>query len=88
MINFVPPVQVDISPFLPVEVNFSPDFAVDVQLGHAESKPYQGEYVFTPSDQEQTIQIQGKTAAQNIVIEAIPSNWGRIAWNGYAVTVY
>lgn len=87
MTNLVPPVQVEMSPFVPLAVVISQGFEVEVQLG-PDSKPYQGSYVFTPSDEEQTIEIQGKTASHNIVIEAIPCNYGRIVWDGVTLKVY
>lgn len=43
---------------------------------------YNGPYEFTPSQEAQTIQINGKMAIEDIVVNPIPSNWGLIAWNG------
>lgn len=51
------------------------------------SDPYEGDYSFTPSDEEQVIPILGKTATQDIVINPIPSNYGLISWNGSTLTV-
>lgn len=48
---------------------------------------YDGAYDFTPSEQAQTIQISDKTARANIIIEPIPSNYGRITYNGAYLTV-
>ena len=48
---------------------------------------YDGDYVFTPSAQEQTVPIRGKTARRNITINPIPSNYGLITWNGAVLTV-
>ena len=36
--------------------------------------PYRGDYEFTPSEENQTIEIEGKTANQDIIINPIPSN--------------
>lgn len=49
--------------------------------------PYTGEYEFTPTDEAQTIPIFGKTATRDIVINPIPSNYGKISWNGSTLTV-
>ena len=49
--------------------------------------PYAGEYEFTPADEAQTIPIYGKTATRDIVINPIPSNYGKITWNGSTLTV-
>lgn len=48
---------------------------------------YEGDYEITPSDRAQTIPIEGKTATQDIVIGAIPNNYGLITWNGSTLTV-
>lgn len=49
--------------------------------------PYSGDYEITPTSEEQTIPIYGKTATQNIVVKAIPSNYGEIVWNGSSILV-
>ena len=48
---------------------------------------YTGPYVFTPTDDAQTVQVSGKKATENITINPIPSNYGRITWNGATLTV-
>ena len=48
---------------------------------------YDGAYEFTPTDSEQTIAIENMVARQNIIINPIPNNWGRITWNGAVLTV-
>lgn len=48
---------------------------------------YDGAYDFIPTEQAQTIQISDKTARANIIIEPIPSNYGRITYNGAYLTV-
>lgn len=52
-----------------------------------ESRPYQGDYEFTPNGETQIIEIAGKQAAQDIIINPIPSNYGLIAWNGAVLSV-
>lgn len=49
---------------------------------------YTGSYEFTPSENTQTIQINGKTPSRNITINAIPENYGRLIWDGHTLTVY
>ena len=51
------------------------------------AKRYEGAYEFTPSDDEQTILIAGQIAEQNIKINPVPQNYGRIEWNGATLTV-
>lgn len=48
---------------------------------------YEGEYEFTPSESLQTIEIENLMATKNIIINPIPSNYGRISWNGSIITV-
>lgn len=50
-------------------------------------KDYTGDYIFTPSQQEQTINIAGKRAITDITINPIPQNYGLITWNGSFLTV-
>ena len=51
------------------------------------SDPYSGPYEVTPSEETQTLETALKTAMQNIVINPIPSNYGRISWDGAVLTV-
>ena len=48
---------------------------------------YTGSYSFTPSGEEQTIPISGLLATENIVIAAIPNNYGLVSWNGAYLTI-
>ena len=48
---------------------------------------YQGETTFTPTDTAQTIEVENLVCAENIVINPIPSNYGKITWNGSYLTV-
>lgn len=59
--------------------------AGEIHFGGGET--YRGEYTFTPSAQTQTIEIAGKTARENIIINPVPSNYGLITWNGSTITV-
>ena len=52
-----------------------------------EINPFEGAYEYTPSDEAQTIAINGLRATQNIIINAIPNNYGLITWNGSTLTV-
>ena len=51
------------------------------------SETYSGPYEFTPGPSEQTIPIADMVAAQDIVVHAIPNNYGLITWNGSTLTV-
>lgn len=43
---------------------------------------YEGSYEFTPSQSEQTIEIAKQTAKQNITINPIPKNYGKVSQVG------
>ena len=49
--------------------------------------PYTGSYEVTPSDTEQTLIVVGKSMVSNVTVHAVPSNYGRIGWNGSFLTV-
>lgn len=48
---------------------------------------YNGSFAFTPTDEVQVIQTNGKLLLHNITINPIPSNYGKIAWNGSTMTI-
>lgn len=48
---------------------------------------YKGETVFTPSSSVQVIPIAGMRFDSDFTINPIPSNYGRIAWDGSTLTV-
>ena len=49
---------------------------------------YQGQTVFTPSASTQTVECEGYRMKDNITINAIPANYGRLSWDGHTLTVY
>ena len=56
---------------------------------HTSDMPwYDGPTEITPSEEAQVLPTSGKGVASNIVVNAIPSNYGRIAWDGRALKVY
>lgn len=66
----------------------SVEFSFSVGIGISVNYPlYDGEYEFTPTQSTQTVQISGKAASQDIIINPIPSNYGLITWNGSVLTV-
>lgn len=62
------------------EESFDSSFDHVVEVGHL--TPYEGEYSFTPTNEVQIIPTQGLTLAENLEIQAIPSNYGKVSWNG------
>lgn len=53
----------------------------------AQVEEYAGPYEFTPTQEEQTVEIAHLQATQNITVNPIPSNYGLITWNGSTLTV-
>lgn len=49
---------------------------------------YNGSYSITPSEESQVLRTANRRCTQNITVEPIPSNYGRIEWNGTTLTVY
>ena len=54
---------------------------------YVERDPYEGPYEITPSEEAQTIQTKNLSMTDNVTINPIPSNYGRITWNGAVLTV-
>ncbi len=67
--------------------------AVPVILGqpivtqYTDAPPYYGEYEVTPADEAQTLATAGKRLAYDVTVNPIPSNYGKITWNGSVLTV-
>ena len=58
----------------------------EVFIAH-DTPVFEGEYEYTPGTSAQIIPISGMAAAQDIIINPIPSNYGLISWNGSILTV-
>lgn len=61
------------------------DFHVD--FGEAVPKEYAGSYTITPAAEAQTLATANRLLSRDIVVEAIPSNYGLITYNGSIITV-
>lgn len=48
---------------------------------------YDGVHEVTPSEEAQILETEGKAVNENIVINPIPPNYGRITWDGRVITV-
>ena len=49
---------------------------------------YHGSFEVTPGDEPQTVECAGLLMPQDIIINPVPSNYGRIEWNGVSLSVY
>ncbi len=55
--------------------------------GSSDWPEYAGSYSITPGAEAQILETAYKVPTENIVIEAIPNNYGLITWNGSTLTV-
>ncbi len=80
--------------FIPakLEVTFSPA-TMDVSTGTPVAREYvqvpfyEGDYDVTPSAEAQTLPTSMLRMHEDLVIGAIPDNYGLITWNGSVLTV-
>lgn len=49
--------------------------------------PYSGRYEVTPGESTQVLDTAYRKMAENVVVNPIPSNYGRITYNGSTITV-
>jgi len=49
--------------------------------------PYEGDYVVTPTRERQELPTAGKSLALNVVVEAIPPEYGLVSYNGSSLRV-
>ena len=85
---------------IPLDIEYTGEIGLDVSSNNSlielgmdsdirivDAEEYTGSYVFTPSDEAQTILIDHLLAVQNITINPIPNNYGLITYNGSTITV-
>lgn len=78
---------------LHIDGDMSLDIPVDGEAGTVikvteyDLPVYSGQTEITPSEETQTLQTANRTVLQNIIINPIPSNYGKITWNGSTLTV-
>lgn len=63
------------------------EFATGVLVGGG-GIPYEGSYEVTPSEDTQTLPTAMRSLARDVVVNPIPSNYGRIAYDGTAIMVW
>lgn len=49
--------------------------------------PYSGSYTVRPQPYAQTLETATHVLDRDIVVEAIPNNYGLITWNGTTITI-
>lgn len=48
---------------------------------------YAGGYEVTPADEQQVLATAGTYLTKNVVVKKIPSNYGKITWNGVVLRI-
>ena len=61
--------------------------ALEIYDGASATDEYFGPYTVTPAETEQVLRTAQKIASRDITINPIPSNYGRITWDGSVLTV-
>lgn len=54
---------------------------------YVDRDPYTGEYTITPGDEAVVMETKNLRMTDNVTINPIPSNYGKITWNGSTLTV-
>lgn len=75
-------ITVDANP-ASVGIGIQPPIARD----YMDRDPYEGEYTIDPTNEPQVLATAGKWARTDITINPIPSNYGKITWDGSVLTV-
>lgn len=76
-----------------VNASLSGDVQAGVSLGQTviqfvgETNPYTGEYIINPSESEQVLMTKNKYLINNLIVNPIPNNYGKITWDGSVLTV-
>ena len=58
-----------------------------VRVEYIERPAYTGAYTVTPGNDAQVLSTNGKRMTADVTVGPIPSNYGRITWNGSVLTV-
>lgn len=73
------------------KATFTPQEEMTAEFGEYVEVPiadyYSGDYEITPTEQTQLIDCGGLVSLRDFVINPIPSNYGRITWDGSVLTV-
>lgn len=60
---------------------------IPVVKEYVERPEYEGSYTVTPGSEPQTLQTNGKRMTADVVVGAIPRNYGLISWSGAGIRV-
>ena len=66
-----------------LELDDDSAFNLEIQNGDI----YDGTYIVTPTREQQVLNTANRVLLNNVVVNAIPSNYGLITWDGHALTI-
>ncbi len=87
MVDFVLEILPDRDLELRVREDAQIDLEIEAEIIDGGGEPYSGEYRVRPQPYEQELPTMNKRMERNIVVEAIPDNYGLITWDGSVLTV-
>lgn len=67
--------------------NIEAEAEITTVIRSANYEEYSGPYSVTPAEEPQTLRTSARVLLQDIVVDAIPSNYGLITWDGATLTV-
>lgn len=81
-----------LTPNLKADLHGRENSSVSVDIGAkiisvSDYDQYDGPYVVTPSQEEQILDTTKKTMKENVVIMPIPSNYGKVTWDGATLRI-
>ena len=77
-----------VTPGASVTASVTGSAAFGASVAKAVGAPYGGSYEVTPTEEAQTLHVGGTTPLSDIIINPIPSNYGRIGYDGSVISVY
>lgn len=66
------------------------DFVIESSsafINYIDGDIYDGTYIVTPTREQQVLNTANRVLLNNVVVNAIPSNYGLITWDGHALTI-
>ena len=84
--NPQPTLEIDLATPSAMEIELVTPTGLEVNFDTVAPK-YDGEYLITPTEEVQVLSTKDTRLLSNVTIGAIPSNYGRISWDGTKLTI-
>ena len=72
---------------LKMECDEAIEMETDTEITIGGTDTYDGQYIVTPTEETQELHTVGLLMKHNVTVNPIPTNYGRITWNGSTITV-